>query len=89
MAFGTSPKSALLRELRAELEAARTAGSPVNLDAAELLYHAARNLSHLRDSADVLNSAASKLGGLEDNANTLRSAADDIRRAVQSMGDYR
>ena len=89
MAFGTSPKSALLRELRTELEAARTAGSPVNLDAAELLYHAARNLSHLRDSADVLNSAATKLGGLEDNANTLRSAADDIRRAVQSMGDYR
>ncbi|MEU4248090.1 hypothetical protein AB0F15_11810 [Amycolatopsis sp. NPDC026612] len=81
--------AALLRELRAELEAARTVGSPVNLDAAELLHQAARNLSHLGDSAEVLNNAASKLGGLEDNANTLRNAADDIRHAVQSMGDYR
>lgn len=81
--------AALLRELRTELEAARTASSPVNLDAAELLYQAARNLSHLRDSADVLNSAAGKLGGLEDNANMLRNAADDIRRAVQSMEGYR
>ncbi|MEU0535480.1 hypothetical protein [Amycolatopsis tolypomycina] len=81
--------AALLKELRVELHAARTASSPVNLDAAELLYHAARNLSHLGDSAEVLNSAAGKLVGLEDNANTLRNAAEDIRRAVQSMGDYR
>ncbi|EOD69607.1 hypothetical protein H480_05339 [Amycolatopsis vancoresmycina DSM 44592] len=81
--------AALLKELRAELNAARTASSPVNLDAAELLYHAATNLSHLGDNAEVLNNAAGKLVGLEDSAHMLRNAAEDIRRAVQSMGDYR
>ncbi|MFJ7212881.1 hypothetical protein [Amycolatopsis sp. NPDC098790] len=68
----------LMKELRDELHAAQTAGSAINVDAVEMLYHAAGQLSHLRDSAELLHNAASELTPLEGNVSVLREAADKL-----------
>ncbi|WP_326943788.1 hypothetical protein OG439_27995 [Amycolatopsis sp. NBC_01307] len=73
-----SEAAELIKELLDELRMARSSGSAITMDTAEMLYRAASELAHLRGSAELLQHAAERLGGLERGAASLQDAADKL-----------
>jgi polyhydroxyalkanoate synthesis regulator phasin len=88
----------LLRVLRNELVDALPRRPILNLEAVDILSHAANDLRHLPESADVLDSVAESLKNLRRDADRLLEAASELetlpdtvealRRVVSDLQRY-